>query len=145
MMTDLACQNKPCAAHSNRFSARRPKTQALGMGLAVVHSIVRSHEGQVLLESQEDVGSTVTIWLPVDDDNRKSNLFSLHQARTRNLRLAEQLKYCSSMMTPLLGSGESIFAAGSVRSFLGRVETRPEVLQKSCLELAPDHFGCHNA
>jgi CheY-like chemotaxis protein len=49
------------------FFSTRPRAQASGMGLAVVHSIVRSHGGQVVLESKQDAGSTVTIWLPVGD------------------------------------------------------------------------------
>ena len=53
------------------FFTTRSKTVALGMGLALVHSIVRTHGGQVVLESQKDIGTTVRIWLPagVDGDS----------------------------------------------------------------------------
>jgi CheY-like chemotaxis protein/two-component sensor histidine kinase len=67
------------------FSTRL-KTQALGMGLAVVHSIVRSHEGQVILESEQDIGSTVTIWLPVDDKAIESE--ALQPSRGQEAQLA---------------------------------------------------------
>jgi hypothetical protein len=50
------------------FFSTRSKSVALGMGLALVHSIVRTHGGQVVLESQQDIGTTVRIWLPVSVD-----------------------------------------------------------------------------
>ena len=50
------------------FFTTRSKTVALGMGLALVHSIVRTHSGQVVLESQKDIGTTVRIWLPAGVD-----------------------------------------------------------------------------
>jgi two-component system cell cycle sensor histidine kinase/response regulator CckA len=50
------------------FFTTRSKTVALGMGLALVHSIVRTHGGQVVLESQKDIGTTVRIWLPAGVD-----------------------------------------------------------------------------
>ena len=46
------------------FFTTRPKNQALGMGLTLVHSVVRWHGGQVALESREDQGTLVRIWIP---------------------------------------------------------------------------------
>lgn len=46
------------------FFTTRPKNQALGMGLTLVHSVVRWHGGQVSLESREDQGTRVRIWIP---------------------------------------------------------------------------------
>ena len=50
------------------FFTTRPKTQAAGLGLALVHTVVQSHSGQVELETAEDLGTTVRIWLPVLPD-----------------------------------------------------------------------------
>ncbi|MEO8428533.1 MAG: ATP-binding protein [Verrucomicrobiota bacterium] len=50
------------------FFTTRSKSCALGMGLALVHSIVRTHGGQVVLESRKDIGTTVRIWLPAGVD-----------------------------------------------------------------------------
>jgi CheY-like chemotaxis protein len=50
------------------FFGTRSKALALGMGLALVHSIVRTHGGQVVLESQKDIGTTVRIWLPAGEE-----------------------------------------------------------------------------
>ncbi len=36
-----------------------------GLGLAIVKHIVNRHRGQLLIESEEGKGTTVSIWLPV--------------------------------------------------------------------------------
>jgi len=35
-----------------------------GLGLAIVKHIVNRHRGQMLIESEEGKGTTVSIWLP---------------------------------------------------------------------------------
>lgn len=47
------------------FFSTRPKNQGLGLGLTIVHSVVRLHGGQVVLESKEDSGTTVRIQIPI--------------------------------------------------------------------------------
>jgi nitrogen-specific signal transduction histidine kinase/CheY-like chemotaxis protein len=48
------------------FFTTRPRGQALGLGLTSAHSIAQLHGGQLLIESVEDAGTTVTIWFPID-------------------------------------------------------------------------------
>jgi hypothetical protein len=48
------------------FFTTRPKNQGLGLGLALAHSITRFHEGQIDLESAENEGTKITIWLPIN-------------------------------------------------------------------------------
>jgi len=36
-----------------------------GLGLAIVKHIVNRHRGQLAIESEEGVGTTVSVWLPV--------------------------------------------------------------------------------
>lgn len=46
------------------FFTNRTSSGALGLGLTVVHSITHLHGGQMLLESAEDIGTTVTLIVP---------------------------------------------------------------------------------
>jgi CheY-like chemotaxis protein len=47
------------------FFTTRVGVHATGMGLTVSHSVTHLHGGQIILESAEDAGTTVTIWLPI--------------------------------------------------------------------------------
>ncbi len=50
------------------FRGEKPRTMQLtgtGLGLSIVQEIVELHGGWVIVESEEDVGSTFTIWLPI--------------------------------------------------------------------------------
>jgi signal transduction histidine kinase len=46
-------------------NAEAQHISGLGVGLYVVQEIVRLHEGQVMVESQEGVGSTFTVVIPL--------------------------------------------------------------------------------
>jgi two-component system, cell cycle sensor histidine kinase and response regulator CckA len=47
------------------FFTTRTAAHASGLGLTVAHSVTQLHGGQIKLESKEDQGTTVTIWLPI--------------------------------------------------------------------------------
>jgi signal transduction histidine kinase len=48
------------------FFTTRPIGQGTGLGLSVSLGIVEQHGGRIEVESQEEKGSTFTVWLPVD-------------------------------------------------------------------------------
>jgi len=102
------------------FFSTRPKSVALGMGLALVHSIVRTHGGQVLLESQKDIGTTVRIWLPAsvgDGAMRQSSDADLEAtervapAATLALIVEEDLLLLEVLKTSLQESGFEVWVA----------------------------------
>ena len=41
------------------------KTHGAGLGLAMVYQIVKNHDGEITIQSQEGKGTSVTIQLPV--------------------------------------------------------------------------------
>lgn len=49
------------------FFTTRIGGHAAGLGLTVVHSVTQLHGGQIVLESAEDAGTTVTLWLPLTE------------------------------------------------------------------------------
>jgi len=47
------------------FFSAKEKVSGIGMGLAIVHGIVQSHNGKVEVQSQPGVGTTISIVLPL--------------------------------------------------------------------------------
>ncbi len=49
------------------FFSTKDTSRSSGMGLAVVHGIVKSHGGAIIVESKKDKGSRFTVYMPVAD------------------------------------------------------------------------------
>ncbi|HSH96404.1 MAG TPA: response regulator [Roseimicrobium sp.] len=80
------------------FYTTRPKGSALGLGLSIVHAIVRLHGGQVTLESEENRGTTVRIFLPtgalpvqepLNQENTPAAAAPPHQSRGRKVLVVD--------------------------------------------------------
>jgi CheY-like chemotaxis protein len=46
------------------FFTTRSSSTAIGLGLTLVHSISHLHGGQMIIESAEDTGTAVSVWIP---------------------------------------------------------------------------------
>lgn len=49
-------------------TSRSRNTGGTGLGLAIVHSLVSAHGGRITVDSLEGQGTTITFWLPVDEN-----------------------------------------------------------------------------
>jgi two-component system, cell cycle sensor histidine kinase and response regulator CckA len=49
------------------FFTTKPRGQGTGLGLAVVHGILKEHDASVLLRTREGVGTCFEIWVPATD------------------------------------------------------------------------------
>lgn len=56
------------------FFTTKDMARASGMGLAVVHGIVKGHRGAVLVESAPGRGSVFTVYLPLLDENYRQQM-----------------------------------------------------------------------
>ena len=50
------------------FFTTKPPGEGTGLGLAQVYGIIRQHQGYITASSEQDVGSTFTIYLPATDE-----------------------------------------------------------------------------
>jgi len=56
------------------YFTTKPKdtTKGVGLGLTLCYSIISKHKGYILLNSEENVGTTATIYLPVNNEKNDS-------------------------------------------------------------------------
>ncbi len=52
------------------FYTTKPEVKGTGLGLSVCHGIMQHHQGEIRVESQAGKGSTFTILLPLNSNNR---------------------------------------------------------------------------
>jgi len=64
------------------FFTTKPIDQGTGLGLAVVHGIVRSHHGAIAIDSQPGKGSCFHIYLPIAEGKTRPALLDLPPAPT---------------------------------------------------------------
>jgi two-component system, NtrC family, sensor kinase len=53
------------------FFTTKPIGEGTGMGMAIAHKIVEDHGGELSVTSQEDVGTTFTLTLPITSDQQQ--------------------------------------------------------------------------
>ncbi len=66
---DLVCVARNLHRIFEPFFTTKPTDEGTGLGLSVVHGIVQSHDGCIIVESQIDQGATFTIYLPSTNES----------------------------------------------------------------------------
>lgn len=56
------------------FFTTKPAGEGSGLGLDIVRKIVQKHEGDIEVESKEGIGTTFTVWLPLETETKTAEV-----------------------------------------------------------------------
>jgi len=94
------------------FFTTKEQGKGTGMGLSVVHGIVKSHNGAIHVDSELGIGTEFTICFPIvefTDEEEKHNHIPL-QHGTENIMVVDDREYITKMLQNMLSDfGYNIF------------------------------------
>ena len=103
--------------------------QVLGMGLAVVHGIVKKHEGAIRIESEVGKGTTIEVFFPLIEaqTNATTEKIETLQAGTERILLIDDEPSIVKMITQMLKrSGYEVIGKTSSATALKSFKESPE-------------------
>jgi CheY-like chemotaxis protein len=110
------------------FFTTKPVGEGSGLGLAVVHGVVKAHDGTIHVESEPEVGTTVQVRLPVcagaaRDRSDRTPLRS-HSVRGHVLVVDDERMVLTALTRVLERAGFTVSAFDRPAAALGFLETR---------------------
>jgi PAS domain S-box-containing protein len=125
------------------FFTTKPQGKGSGMGLAVVHGIVKAHQGAITLSSELGVGSTFEVLLPVGQAVRRSQeVVSEAGGGERLLLVDDEPLVLKSLRRSLKRYGYQVQAFDSPNDALEALRDAPEAVDALVTDLAmPERSG----
>jgi len=123
------------------FFTTKPVGEGTGMGLAVVHGIVMSHHGSIMVESAVGRGTTFTVILPQAPDAPARRVISAHPAvvtptKYGHVLVVEDEPSLGRMLSRLLGRlGYTTEVFDRAREALDAFQARPDAFQAVVTDL----------
>lgn len=114
---DLECRPTFATALSNHSSRPNRRERETGLGLSIIHGIVKDHQGSIQVQSEVGAGTTFRVLLP--------------EASLESVRMTAE-----SMRTVPRGSGELILLAEDNRHVRGILATTLESLNYRVIQVA---------
>ncbi len=112
------------------FFTTKQKGEGSGMGLAVVHGIVKKHEGAIRLESEEGKGTAVNIFLPVFQGDKIESVSSapgeVPKGKERILFVDDEEAQIRTVQPLLERLGYSVTVEMDPRRALDRFRSHPD-------------------
>ena len=99
------------------FFTTKATGEGTGLGLSVVHGIVRGHGGEIVVQSEPGEGSTFTVFLPAQDADAALSSQAAADPESLRVLLVDDEKEIQEMETlRLQRMGHRVTACGSVRA-----------------------------
>lgn len=111
------------------FFTTKDKTEGTGLGLAVVHGIVKSHKGGLQVSSREGGGTVFSIYLPIAEESDRCDFEAIglnRRARVRILFVEDDEDQLITTPRLLESMGHAVTAVGSPEEAAALVEDEPD-------------------
>ncbi len=128
------------------FFTTKPVGEGTGLGLSVVHGIVRAHEGTIIVDTEEGKGSTFTILLPRSESDAQQQITKeeegvLRVGRGQEILVIDDEEALASVTTQLLElSGYVPTATTDPREALSLLRAEPNRYSAILVDYSMPHM-----